>query len=77
MIVGSQPDRDEALQNAGALVAAVSAVRRRGSRRLDQIVVRFRSEVIFQVPIRYEFETPSHETLLPVLSEVETVLAVV
>jgi hypothetical protein len=77
MIVGSQPDRDEALQNAGALVDAVSAVRRRGSRRQEQIVVRFCSEVIFQVPICYEFETASREALPPVLREAEEVLAVV
>jgi hypothetical protein len=77
MIVGNQPERDEALQKAGAPVSAVFAVRRRGNRRLDQIVARFRSEVIFQVSICYEFETPSHEMLPPVLSKAEEVSAVV
>ena len=77
MIVGSEPERDEALQKAEALVDAVPVIKRRGCRRLDQIVVRFRPEVGFQVPIRYEFEIPACETPLAALTEAGEVLAVI
>jgi hypothetical protein len=77
MIVGSQPEREAALQRAGAPVFAASAIKRHGSRSLPQVVVRFHSDVIFQVPVRYEFETQLHETLPPVLSEAGLLLAIV
>jgi len=77
MIIGSQHAKDSGLQEAGAPVAVPAAVKRRGCRQPDQIVVRFRSEVIFQVPVRYEYETPPCETPLPALSEAGEVLAVV
>jgi len=77
MIVGSQPERDEALQKAGAPIAAVVPVKRRGCRQLAQIVVRFHPEVVFQVPVHFEFETLACETPLTALSEAGEVLAVV
>jgi 2-oxoglutarate dehydrogenase complex dehydrogenase (E1) component-like enzyme len=77
MIVRSQPETDELAQKSEAPVAAVSAAKIRGCRRLNQIAVRFRLEVGFQVPICCEFETPFHETLLPALNEAREALAVV
>jgi hypothetical protein len=77
MMIGSQPESDQALQKAGAPVDAVRAVKRRGCRRLEQLAVRFRPEVAFPVPIRYEFEAPSSGPLPPALIDAGEVLAVV
>jgi hypothetical protein len=77
MIVGSQPESDQALQKAGARVDAVHAIKRRGCRRLEPIVVRFCPEVAFPVPIRYEFEIPSSVAPPAALIDAGEVLAVV
>jgi hypothetical protein len=77
MIVGSQPESDQALQMAGAPVDAIRAVKRRGCRRLEPIAVRFCPEVAFPVPIRYEFEIPSSETPPAAWIDAGEILAVV
>jgi hypothetical protein len=77
MIAGRQTDKDGTWQKTSASVDAVPAIKRRGCRRLNQITVRFRPVVGFHVPIRYEFATPSYETLLPDLNKAREVLAVV
>jgi hypothetical protein len=76
MIIGSQPESDQALQKAGAPVDAIRAVPRRGCRRLEPMVVRFCPEVAFPVPIRCKFATPSSETPLAALIDAGEVPAV-
>jgi hypothetical protein len=77
MIIGSQPESDQALQKAGARVDSARVFRRRGCHRLEQLAVRFCPEVAFPVPIHYEFETPSSDPLPPAMREAGQVLAVV